>query len=202
MRLVSLLDGARPPLDTGAAPRLTWVVGGLPRGTVTFLFSDVEGSSRLLHELGAERYAEALVEHRRVLREAFGRHGGVEVDTQGDSFFVAFPTAPGAVAAAAEGQASSRMPILPGDVRDRAERMTTLTNRRNTALLVIDVQNEAVAGLTNGMQSSRISPALSRERGAKASQSSGFSTAPSTLCGEPRSGDRPGIDCGRGRAAR
>src|SRR3990170_2984418 len=72
----------------------------LPSGTVTFLFSDVEGSTRLLHELGAEAYAQALAEHRRVLREAFARQGGVEVDTQGDAFFVAFPTAPGALAAA------------------------------------------------------------------------------------------------------
>ena len=67
----------------------------LPSGTVTFLFTDVEGSTKLLHELGADGYAEALAEHRRVLREAFGSHGGVEVDTQGDAFFVAFPTAPG-----------------------------------------------------------------------------------------------------------
>lgn len=78
----------------------------LPAGTVTFLFTDVEGSTRLLDELGADRYAEALSDHRRLLRVAFERHGGVEVDTQGDSFFVAFPTAPGAVAAAAEGQAA------------------------------------------------------------------------------------------------
>ena len=74
----------------------------LPSGTVTFLFTDVEGSTRLLHELGAEAYAEALAEHRHIVREACTRHGGVEVDTQGDAFFVAFPTAPGAVAAAAE----------------------------------------------------------------------------------------------------
>jgi predicted ATPase/class 3 adenylate cyclase len=73
----------------------------LPSGTVTFLFTDVEGSTRLLHELGAERYADALAGHRRVLREAFAAHGGVEVDTQGDAFFVAFPTAPGALAVAA-----------------------------------------------------------------------------------------------------
>ena len=74
----------------------------LPTGTVTFLFTDVEGSTKLLHELGAEGYAGALAEHRRVLREAFHAHRGVEVDTQGDAFFVAFPTAPGAVAAAGE----------------------------------------------------------------------------------------------------
>jgi predicted ATPase/class 3 adenylate cyclase len=75
---------------------------GLPAGTVTFLFTDVEGSTGLLHERGDEGYARALAEHRRLLRDAFARHGGVEVDTQGDAFFVAFPNAPGAVAAAAE----------------------------------------------------------------------------------------------------
>jgi class 3 adenylate cyclase len=74
----------------------------LPSGTVTFLFTDVEGSTKLLHELGAGGYAEALAEHRRVVREACARSGGVEVDTQGDAFFVAFPTAPGAIAAAGE----------------------------------------------------------------------------------------------------
>jgi predicted ATPase len=72
----------------------------LPSGTVTFLFTDVEGSTTLLHEVGAERYAEALAEHRRVIREACAAQGGVEVDTQGDAFFFAFPTAPGALAAA------------------------------------------------------------------------------------------------------
>ena len=72
----------------------------LPSGTVTFLFTDVEGSTRLLHSLGAEGYAEALAEHRRVIREACAAEGGVEVDTQGDAFFFAFPTAPGAIAAA------------------------------------------------------------------------------------------------------
>jgi predicted ATPase len=73
----------------------------LPSGTVTFLFTDVEGSTKLLHELGAEAYADALAEHRRVIREACAAHGGVEVDTQGDAFFFAFPTAPGALTAAA-----------------------------------------------------------------------------------------------------
>ncbi len=72
----------------------------LPTGTVTFLFTDVEGSTRLLHSLGAEVYADALAEHRRVIREACSAEGGVEVDNQGDAFFFAFPTAPGATAAA------------------------------------------------------------------------------------------------------
>jgi predicted ATPase len=72
----------------------------LPSGTVTFLFTDVEGSTRLLRELGAGAYAEALAEHRRVIREACAAHHGVEGETQGDAFFFAFPTAPGALAAA------------------------------------------------------------------------------------------------------
>src|SRR5438094_5730425 len=83
---------------------MTAVPRGLPSGTVTFLFTDIEGSTKLLHELGPEAYAKAVAEHRRKVREAFGRHGGVEVDTQGDAFFVAFPSAPGAVRAAEEAQ--------------------------------------------------------------------------------------------------
>jgi class 3 adenylate cyclase len=76
----------------------------LPSGTVTFLFTDVEGSTRLLHELGAEPYAAALAEHRRLLREAFAHNRGVEVDTEGDAFFVAFERASDALAAAEQGQ--------------------------------------------------------------------------------------------------
>src|SRR6476659_656050 len=72
----------------------------LPSGTVTFVFTDVEGSTRVLHALGAEAYAGALAEHRRVIRTACVEAGGVEVDTQGDAFYFAFPTAPGALEAA------------------------------------------------------------------------------------------------------
>ena len=73
-------------------------------GTVTLLFTDIEGSTRLLHELGRDRYVRALTEHRRLLREAFGTHGGVEVEMQGDSFHFAFGSAREAVAAAAAAQ--------------------------------------------------------------------------------------------------
>jgi predicted ATPase/class 3 adenylate cyclase len=72
----------------------------LPSGTVTFLFSDIEGSTRLLQELGERRYAEALAEHRRIMRQAFALSNGTEVDTQGDAFFAAFATAPDAIDAA------------------------------------------------------------------------------------------------------
>jgi predicted ATPase/class 3 adenylate cyclase len=87
----------------------------LPAGTVTFLFTDIEGSTRLLHELGPEAYGAALAEHRRALREAFTAQGGVEVDTQGDAFLVAFPTAQGAADAARLG----RETLAAGPVRVR-----------------------------------------------------------------------------------
>ena len=71
----------------------------LPTGTVTFLFTDIEGSTRLLQRLGPD-YARALGEHQALLRAAFAAHDGAEVDTQGDAFFAAFATAPQALAAA------------------------------------------------------------------------------------------------------
>ena len=76
----------------------------LPSGTVTFLFTDIEGSTRLLRTLGGERYHEVLAEHQRILREACAEAGGREIDTQGDSFFFAFRKAKDAVAAAISGQ--------------------------------------------------------------------------------------------------
>jgi peptide/nickel transport system substrate-binding protein len=75
----------------------------LPSGTVTFLFTDIQGSTRLEREL-RELYSDVLQEHGRLLREAFERYGGREVDTQGDSFFVVFPRARDAVAAAVDVQ--------------------------------------------------------------------------------------------------
>ena len=73
-----------------------------PSGTVTLVFTDIEGSTRLLHELGQEGYREALTAHRRIVREAFAGHAGYEVDYEGDAFFYAFPSAGAAVAATAE----------------------------------------------------------------------------------------------------
>jgi predicted ATPase len=87
----------------------------LPAGTVTFLFTDIEGSTALLHELGPAGYAESLDSHRRALRDSFAAHGGVEVDTQGDAFFVAFPDAEEALQAAREAQGA----LAAGSVRVR-----------------------------------------------------------------------------------
>jgi class 3 adenylate cyclase len=75
----------------------------LPSGTVTFVFSDIEGSTGLLKRLG-ERYSELIADHRTLVRDTFGRHDGIEIDSQGDSFFFAFARARDAVAAAVEAQ--------------------------------------------------------------------------------------------------
>ena len=76
----------------------------LPTGTVTFLFADLEGSTRLLQQLGTERYAHVLASVQRLLRAAIAAHGGRVVDSQGDSCFIVSSTAGKAVAAAAEAQ--------------------------------------------------------------------------------------------------
>jgi predicted ATPase len=86
----------------------------LPSGTVTFLFTDIEGSTRLLHELG-DGYADALAAHRATVREAFAVFQGVEVDTQGDAFFFAFARASDALAAAGQAQQA----LASGPIRVR-----------------------------------------------------------------------------------
>ena len=78
-------------------------MSALPSGTVTFVFSDLEGSTGLLKRLG-ERYSDVIAEHRRLVRACFGDRDGVEIDTQGDSFFYAFARARDAVAAAVDVQ--------------------------------------------------------------------------------------------------
>jgi predicted ATPase/class 3 adenylate cyclase len=107
---------------------------GRPSGTVTFLFSDVEGSTRLLGEIGPDQYRVALQNHRGIVRSAIARHEGHEVDTQGDSFLIAFRRATDAVQAAEEIQRSLasqpwpedkpvrvRMGIHTAEVRDAGE---------------------------------------------------------------------------------
>ncbi|HEU0336359.1 MAG TPA: BTAD domain-containing putative transcriptional regulator [Gaiellaceae bacterium] len=95
-------------------------MSALPTGVVTFLFTDIEGSTRLARHL-RERWGEVRADHQRLLREAFARHQGHEVDTQGDSFFVAFASARDAVLAAVDGQRALASHPWPGggDVRVR-----------------------------------------------------------------------------------
>jgi predicted ATPase/class 3 adenylate cyclase len=121
----------------------------LPTGTVTFLFTDVEGSTRLLHELGPARFADALAEHRRVLRERFAAHDGVEVDTQGDAFFVAFSTADGAAAAAREAVAA----LANGPIRVRAGLHTGVPTLAGEGYVGLEVHRGArIAALAHGGQ--------------------------------------------------
>lgn len=91
----------------------------LPSGTVTFLFSDIEGSTSLLKRLGDATYAELLATHRRLMRETFGGYGGQEIDTQGDAFFYSFSRARNAVAAAVEVQRAHARATWPGEVAVR-----------------------------------------------------------------------------------
>ena len=91
----------------------------LPSGTVTFVFSDIEGSTALLKRLGDERYAELLATHRRIVRETFALHHGEEIDTQGDAFFYSFPRARDAVAAAVEVQRAHEHGAWPDGVTVR-----------------------------------------------------------------------------------
>jgi YVTN family beta-propeller protein len=91
----------------------------LHRGTVTFLFTDIEGSTALLKMLGGERYHEMLVEHQRLVRAAFEEAGGREVDSQGDAFFVAFQKARDAVAAAVAAQRALAAHDWPDGVQVR-----------------------------------------------------------------------------------
>ncbi|HEY2311622.1 MAG TPA: adenylate/guanylate cyclase domain-containing protein [Gaiellaceae bacterium] len=86
----------------------------LPGGTVTFVFTDIEGSTRLLQELGDEDYGRVSGDHRRLVRETFGAHGGTEIDTQGDAFFFSFPRARDAVAAAVDAQRALHEHQWPG----------------------------------------------------------------------------------------
>jgi predicted ATPase/class 3 adenylate cyclase len=132
-----------------AAPHHRAVARDLPSGTVTFLFTDIEGSTRLLHALGSEAYADALMTHRALLRAAFAAHAGVEVDTQGDAFFVAFPTAPGALAAAAQ----AREALAAGPIQVRIGLHTGTPHLTDEGYVGADVHRAArIAAAGHGGQ--------------------------------------------------
>jgi predicted ATPase/class 3 adenylate cyclase len=90
----------------------------LPTGTITLLFTDIEGSTRLVQQLGP-RYADVLADQRRLLRAAFDEHGGREVDTEGDAFFVAFPRAAAALLCATQAQRALSAHRWPDDAAVR-----------------------------------------------------------------------------------
>jgi class 3 adenylate cyclase len=116
----------------------------LPGGTVTFVFTDIEGSTRLLQEFG-DGLAEVAREHRRIVRDAFGARAGTEIDTQGDSFFFSFPRARDAVAAAVDAQRALRDHAWPGgaQVRVRMGLHTGEPNIGDEGYLGIDVVRAA-----------------------------------------------------------
>jgi YVTN family beta-propeller protein len=122
----------------------------MPTGAVTFLFTDIEGSTRLVKQL-RDRYPDVLAEHQRLLRTAFAAHNGYEVDTQGDSFFVAFASAREAVLAAVDGQLALRSHAWPDGV-DVAVRMglhtghAVATGGRYTGLAVHRAARIGAAG--------------------------------------------------------
>jgi len=91
----------------------------LPSGTVTFLFSDIEGSTGLTQDLDVTTYRELIEQHHRLLRSAFAVHGGVERGTQGDAFLVVFRDAPSAIAAAVDAQRSLAAATWPGGAEVR-----------------------------------------------------------------------------------
>ena len=120
----------------------------LPTGTLTLVFTDVEGSTSLLRAHGSG-YAELLAEHRRLLRDAFALHGGVEVDTQGDAFFFVFRAAGDAAAAAMDGQAA----LAPTPVRVRIGLHTGEPLATEEGYVGIDVHHAArVAACGHGGQ--------------------------------------------------
>src|SRR5438874_3473881 len=124
------------------------MVRDLPTGVVTLLFTDVEGSTRLLHELGDD-YGNALQEHRRRLRAAFAEHEGVEVDTQGDAFFVVFARASNAVAAAADCQRA----LAGGPIRVRMGLHTGEPRLTEEGYVGLDVHKGArIAAVGHGGQ--------------------------------------------------
>jgi YVTN family beta-propeller protein len=122
----------------------------LPSGAVTFLFTDIEGSTRLVKQL-RDRYPAVLADHQRLLRAAFGAHGGHEIDTQGDSFFVAFANAREALLAAIDGQLSLASHAWPegADVKVRMGLHTgqaVATEGRYTGLAVHRAARIGAAG--------------------------------------------------------
>ena len=146
--------GARNPRPPDREPRSALAIRradahpvgvlDLPTGTVTFLFTDIERSTRLLSELGDE-YADVLAEHHRRIRDSVGRHGGVEMGTHGDAFAVVFPRAGSAIAAAADAQRSlAAGPVRFGWVFHTGE--PSLTDEGYVGLAVHQAARIAAAG--------------------------------------------------------
>jgi len=127
----------------------------LPTGTVTFFFSDIEGSTRLVQDIGPDAFGQLLDEHASILRTAISRNGGAEIRTEGDSFFAVFPTPSGAVAAAVEAQGGlAEHPWPSGSaIRIRVGLHTGEGRRGGDDYVGIDVHRAArIAAVAHGGQ--------------------------------------------------
>jgi class 3 adenylate cyclase len=120
-------------------------MSSLHAGTVTFAFTDIEGSTKLLQELGDEAFGVLSRDHRRIVRETFGATGGSEIDTQGDAFFFSFPRARDAVTAAVAAQRALHEHAWPGgrEVRVRMGLHTGEPHVGDEGYLGIDVVRAA-----------------------------------------------------------
>src|SRR5881398_1935821 len=126
----------------------------LPTGTVTFFFSDIEGSTRLIQQLG-ERYPDVLLAHHTVLRQALAEHGGNELRTEGDSFFIVFGSALDACSGAAAAQQALQSHAWPegGRVQVRIGLHTGEATLVGNEYLGLDVHRAArVASAAHGGQ--------------------------------------------------
>jgi predicted ATPase/class 3 adenylate cyclase len=126
-----------------------------PSGTVTFLFTDIEGSTRLEQQIGTARYAELRERHRELLRAAFDAHGGTEQGTEGDSFFVVFGSAREAVEAAIEAQRALKTEPWPDGamVRVRMGLHSGEAELAGGSLVGIDINRAArIAAAAHGEQ--------------------------------------------------
>src|SRR5262245_66502301 len=120
-----------------------------PAGTVTLVFTDIAGSTRLLQTLGMQAYRTAFEEHRTVVRRAFAAHGGFEVDNEGDGFFYAFSSAQTAVSAVREAMAA----LEPGPIRIRVGIHTGEPALDPPKYVGIDVHRAArILGAAHGRQ--------------------------------------------------
>ena len=197
---------ARPPqpIDVGVGPRrrplLPAVRGRVtlramvepPTGAVTFLFTDIEGSTRLVKQLRAN-YSGVLADHQRLLREAFDAHRGYEVDTQGDSFFVAFASARDALLAAVEGQRELVSHDWPGGVQIRVRMglhtgQAVAANGRYTGLAVHRAARIGAAGTAGRSSSPRRRRPCSRTRRRTCTSSSGTSASSTSRTWTTQSG--------------
>jgi class 3 adenylate cyclase len=127
----------------------------LPAGVVSFVMTDIEGSTRLFRELG-ERYVELLATHQTLLRGPFTKHGGVEVDTEGDALFFVFADAAEAVAACLEGQRALAAHLWPSGVELRVRIGMHTSEARPVGNSYVDLAVHQAARISGGAHGGQV----------------------------------------------